>query len=108
MLQNTASDLSMHCLHMSHKKELDLYGLITIQLKNETYQSFKRHLSLIYIYNYSQTSIIRNARDRRNLRIIGSANDRKREFSDIFRKSSDTFIERHCFARVCNFNLCFP
>ena len=25
-----------------------------------------------------------------------------------FRKSSDTFIESHCFARVCNFNSCFP
>ena len=22
--------------------------------------------------------------------------------------SSDAFLERHCFAIVCNFNLCFP
>ena len=43
-----------------------------------------------------------------SFRIIGSSNDRKREFSDIFGKSTDTFIERHCFARDCNFNSCVP
>ena len=43
-----------------------------------------------------------------SFRIIGSSNDRNREFSDIFGKSSDAFIERHCFARVCIFKSCFP
>ena len=39
-----------------------------------------------------------------SFRIIGSSNDQKREFAE----KLGPFIERHCFARVCNFNSCFP
>ena len=38
-----------------------------------------------------------------SFRIIGSSNDRKREFSEL-----GPFIEHHCFNRVRNFNSCFP
>ena len=35
-----------------------------------------------------------------SFRIIGSSNDPNQEFFRYFRKSSDAFIERHCFASL--------
>ena len=34
--QNVASELGLHCLHMSHKKALGLYRLIQVHYEEKT------------------------------------------------------------------------
>ena len=76
-----------------------------VKYQSFVYGSFVWEIHLRYnnIYIQSNLDYSKCQGPHESFRIIGSSNQ-NREFSGIFRKSSDAFIECHYFARVCSLN----